>query len=187
MATVMLNHREHRCYYNPVVGIQDTSDDSDETTSHPTTELVPSLSGAAADREIVDVDTLEQKSVYGNTAFVVRGLVIEKVRTDVSFCYNGCAFCKKRMIVDNHGNLRCERHGCVNGNTYFLVRVRFVESATGRSIWLTLFDQCMAGLLDVDAKDFSLMHESMQMSTLNTLVGTRSYFTKSVCQLYTIS
>ena len=53
------------------------------------------------------------------------------------------------------------------------VRVCFVESATGRSIWLTLFDQCMAGLLDVGAKDFSLMHESMQMYKLNTLVGTR--------------
>ena len=56
----------------------------------------------------------------------------------------------------------CER------NTYFVV-----ESATGRSMWLTLFDQCMAGLLDVGAKDFSLMHESMQMYKLNTLVGTR--------------
>ena len=31
----------------------------------------------------------------------------------------------------------------------------------------------MADLLDVDAKDFSLMHESIQMSKLNTLVGTR--------------
>ena len=77
------------------------------------------------------------------------------------------------MIVDDHGNLRCERHACVNGNTYFVIRVCFVESATGRSIWLTLFDQCMAGLLDVGAKDFSLMHESMQMYKLNTLVGTR--------------
>ncbi|KAK2173214.1 hypothetical protein NP493_892g02025 [Ridgeia piscesae] len=59
------------------------------------------------------------------------------------------------MIVDDHGNLRCERHACVNGNTYFVVRVCFVESATGRSMWLILFDQCMAGLLDVGAKDFS--------------------------------
>ncbi|KAK2179187.1 hypothetical protein NP493_508g01031 [Ridgeia piscesae] len=172
MATVMLNHREHRCYYNPVVGIQDTSDESDEATSHPIMR-VPSQSGAATDREIVDVDTLEQKSVEGNTAFVVRGLVVEKVRTDVSFCYVGCAYCKTRMIVDDHRNLRSERHGCLNGNTCFHVRVRFVESAKGRSIWLTLFDQCMADLLDVDAKDFSFMHESIQMSKLNTLVGTR--------------
>ena len=67
------------------------------------------------------------------------------------------------MIDDDHGNLRCERHACVKGNTYFVVRVCFVESAMGLSIWLTLFDQCMAGLLDVGAKDFSLMHESMQM------------------------
>ena len=43
----------------------------------------------------------------------------------------------------------------MNCNTCILVRVRFVESATGRSIWLTLFDQLMTGLLDVDAKDFS--------------------------------
>ena len=35
----------------------------------------------------------------------------------------------------------------------------------------------MAGLLDVDAKDFSLMHESMQMSKLNTLVVTRMSLT----------
>ena len=69
------------------------------------------------------------------------------------------------------------RHACVKGNTYFLISVRFVESATGRSIWLTLFDQCVPGLLDVDAKDFSLMHENMQMSKLNTLVGTRMFLT----------
>ena len=81
------------------------------------------------------------------------------------------------MIVDDHGNLRCERHACVDGNTYFVVRVCFVESATGWTIWLTLFNQCMAGLLDIDAKDFSVMHESMQMHKLNTLVGTRVSFT----------
>ena len=75
------------------------------------------------------------------------------------------------MIVDDHGYLRCVRHACVNGNIYFFVSVCFVESAKGRSIWLTLFDQCMAGLLDVDANDFSLMHERLQMSKLNTLVG----------------
>ena len=101
--------------------------------------------------------------VDDNTAFIVGGLVVEKVRNDVPFYYVGCAYCKKRMMVDDQGNLRCERHACVNGNTYFVVRVRFVESATGRSIWLTLFDQGMAGLLDVGAKDFSLMHEIMQM------------------------
>ena len=141
-------------------------------TRQPVIRSNGSLSGAAANRDIVDLDTLEQKAVDSNTAFVVGGLVIEKLRTDVSF-YVGCAYCKKRMTVDDHGNLRCERHACVNGNTYFLVRVCFVESATGRSTWLTLFDQCMASLLDVGAKDFSLMHESMLMSKLNTLVGTR--------------
>ena len=172
MANVMLNHSEY-CYYNPVVGMQNARDGSVEatttiTTSHPI-ERVPSRFGTAAGREIVDV---EQKAVYDNTAFVVGGLVIDKVRTDISF-YVGCAYCKKRMIVDNHGNLRCERHACVNGNTYFLVGVRFVESATGRSVWFTLFDKCMASLLDVGAKDFSVMHESMRMSKLNTLVGTR--------------
>ena len=93
MSNVMLNHREHRCYYNPVVGMHDISDESDKATSHPI-ERVPSLSGAAADREIVDVYTLEHKAVDGNTAFVVRGFVIEKVRTGVSF-YIGCAYCKK--------------------------------------------------------------------------------------------
>ena len=41
----------------------------------------------------------------------------------------------------------------------------------GRSIWLTLFDLCMTGLLDVDAKDFYLMGESMQMYKLNSLVS----------------
>ena len=61
---------------------------------------------------------------------------------------------------------------CMNGNTYFLVRVCFVESATGRSIWLTLFDQCMAGLLDINTKDFSVMDESMQFYKMNTLIGT---------------
>ena len=68
---------------------------------------------------IVDIDTWKQKAVDDNTAFVVGGLVIEKVHTDVSFYYVGCVYCKKRMI----GNLRCERHACVNGNTYFLVRL----------------------------------------------------------------
>ena len=147
--------------------MQDISDESDEATSHPI-KRVPSLSGAAADRDMIDLDTLEQKAVDGNTAFVVTGFVIEKVRTDVSF-YVGFAYCKKRMIVDDHGNLRCERHACVNSNTCFLVRVCFVESTAGRSRWLTLFDQCMASLLDVGAKDLSLMQESM----LNTFVGTR--------------
>ena len=138
----MLNHPEY-CYYNPVVGMQNTSDESDEATSHPI-ERVPSRFGAAAGREIVDVDvhTLEHKAVDDNTAFVLGGLFIEKVRTDVSF-YVGCAYCKKRMIVDDHGHRPCERHACVNGNTYFLVGVHhFVESTTGPSIWLTLFDQC---------------------------------------------
>ena len=181
MANVMLNHSEY-CYYNPVVGMQNTRDESVEattttttTTSHPI-ERVPSRFGTAAGREIVELDvdlhTLEQKAVDDKTAFVVGGLVIDKVRTDVSF-YVGCAYCKKRMIVDDHGNLRCVRHACVNGNTYFLVGVRFVESATGRFVWFTLFDKCMASLLDVGAKDFSVMHESMRMSKLNTLVGTR--------------
>ncbi|KAK2155609.1 hypothetical protein NP493_2042g00006 [Ridgeia piscesae] len=171
MANLMLNHPSY-CYYNPVVGMQNTSDESDEATSHPI-DRIPSRVGAAAGPDIVDVDTLAQKVVDDNTAFIVGGLVVEKVRNDVSFYYVRCAYCKKRMIVDDHGNLRCKRHACVNGNTYFVVRVCFVESATGRSIWLTLFDQCMAGLLDVGAKDFSLMHESMQMYKLNTLVGTR--------------
>ena len=185
MANLMLNHPTY-CHYNPVVGMQNTSDESDEATSHPI-DRVLSRVGAAAGPEIVDVDTLAQKVVDDNTAFVVGGLVVEKVRNDVPFNYVGCAYCKKRMIVDDHGNLRCERHACVNGNTcvngngntcvngntYFVVRICFVESATGRSMWLTLFDQCMAGLIDVGAKDFSLMHESMQMYTLNTLVGTR--------------
>ncbi|KAK2174746.1 hypothetical protein NP493_779g00007 [Ridgeia piscesae] len=138
MANVMLNnHRGHHCYYNPV-GMQDVTDKDDEATSHPI-DRVRSRFGAAADREIVDVDTLEQKAIDGKTAFVVRGLVIEKVRTDVSFFYVGCVYCKKRMIVDDNGNLRCERHACGNGNTYFLVRVGFVESATGwpysTSVW----------------------------------------------------
>ena len=179
----MLKHRDPRCFYHPAFGVQYISDESDESeesyevTSHPIVR-VPSLSGAAADRDIVDVDhhTLEQKAVDGNTAFVVGGLVIEKVRTHVSF-YVGCAYCKKRMIVDDHGNLRCERQACVNGNTYFVVRVCFVEATTGRTIWLTLFDRCMAGLLDIDAKDFSVMHESKQMHKLNTLVGIRMSLT----------
>ena len=110
MANVMLNHREHHCYYNPV-GMQDINDEDDEATSH-AIERVPSRTNAAAVREIVDVDT-----------FVVGGLVIEKVRTDVSFYYVGCVYCKMRMIVDDHGNLRCERHACVNGNIYFLATV----------------------------------------------------------------
>ncbi|KAK2172417.1 hypothetical protein NP493_965g01047 [Ridgeia piscesae] len=152
--------------------MQDISDEDDEATSHPI-ERLPSRSGAAADREIVDDDTLEQKAIDCNTAFVVRGLVIEKVRTDVSFYYVGCAYCKKRMEVDDHGNLRCERHACVNGNIYVLVRVCFVESATGRSIRLTLFDQCVTSLLDVDAKGIFLMNESMYIYKLNSLVRTR--------------
>ena len=114
---------KRRCFYDPVKGVQYISYQSDELTSHPI-EQVQSLYGAAADRDIVDVDlhTLEHKAVDGNKAFVVGGLVIDKVRTDVSF------------YLDDHGNLRCEKHACVNGNTCFLVRVCFVESATGRSI-----------------------------------------------------
>ena len=134
MANVMLNQLEHHCYYNPV-DMQHISDEDDEVTSPPI-ELVPSLSGAAADREIVDIDTLEQKAVDGYTSFVVGGLVIEKVRTDITFCYVGCAYCKKRMVVDDHANLRCERYAGLNGNTYFLVRVCFDESATGLSMYV---------------------------------------------------
>ena len=137
----MMNHPEY-CYYNPV-GMQDIGDE-DEAISQPI-ERLPFRSAAEPKREIVDVDTLERKPTDGDTAVVVRGLVIEKVRTGVSFCYVGCPYCKKRMIIDDHGNLRCERHACVKGNTYFLISVRFVESATGRSMWLTLFDLCMAG------------------------------------------
>ena len=77
--------------------------------------------------------------VDDNTAFIVGGLVVEKVRNDVLFNYVGCAYCKKRMIVDDHGNLRC-----VNGNLS-----EYASSSRPRvlrSIWLTSFDQCMAGL-----------------------------------------
>ena len=63
MADVMLNHH---CYYNPV-GMQDICDEDAETTSHPI-ERVPSRFGAAADRDIVDVDTLKQKAIDGNTS-----------------------------------------------------------------------------------------------------------------------
>ena len=145
--------------------MQDISDE-DEATSLPIdrsigSHLDPPL--AAPDREIVDIDTLERKAIKGDTAVVVSGLVIEKVRTDVSFYYAGYAYCMKRMIVDDHGNLRRERHECVNCNTYFLVRVCFVEWATGRSTWLTLFYQCMAGLLKTSMQKTSLMNETMQI------------------------
>ena len=101
----------------------------------------------------MDVDTLERKAIGGDTAVVVRGLVIEKVRRDVSL-YVGCVYCKKRMIDDDHGNLRCERRACVNPNTNFLVRISFVESATGYVIWLTLLDHigrdtCLSSLRKV--------------------------------------
>ena len=162
MANVMLNHSEY-CYYKPVVGMQNTRDESDEatTTTHQSSHRASAISiRYSGGRVIVDVDvnlhTLEQKAVDGNTAFSVGGLVIEKVRTDVS-SYVGWPYCKKRMLIDDHGNRRCERHACVNGNTYFLVGVCFVESATGRSVWFTLFDKCMASLLDVGAKDLSLL------------------------------
>ena len=118
------------------------------------------LSDTQTEREIVYVDTLVRKVIDGDTAVVVNGLVIENVRTGVSFYFVGCAYCKKRMIDDDgHGNLPCEIHACVNCNTYFL-RVCFVESATGLSMWLTLFDQCMTAMLDVDAKDVYLKNES---------------------------
>ncbi|KAK2172461.1 hypothetical protein NP493_961g00014 [Ridgeia piscesae] len=61
----------------------------------------------------------------------------------------------------------------VNYNNYFLVRIRFIESATGRFKWLMLFDQCLTGLLDVTAKYFSVMNETVHTYKLNTLVGTR--------------
>ena len=51
--------------------MQDISDESDEATSHPI-ERVPSLYGAAEDRDIVDFETLEQMAVDGNTAFVIK-------------------------------------------------------------------------------------------------------------------
>ena len=34
MANVMLNHREHRCYYNTVVDMQDISDESNEAKKY---------------------------------------------------------------------------------------------------------------------------------------------------------
>ena len=73
MANVMLNHPEY-CYYNPVAGMQNTSDKSDEATSHPI-ERVPSRFGAAAGREIVDIDlhTFEHKAVDDNAALVLGG------------------------------------------------------------------------------------------------------------------
>ena len=67
MANLMLNHPTY-CYYNPVVGMQNKSDESDEATRHPI-DRVPSRVGAAAGPEIVDVDTLAQKVVDDNTAF----------------------------------------------------------------------------------------------------------------------
>ena len=75
--------------------MQDISD-RDEATSHPT-ERLPCPSAAAPERQIVDVDTLEWNAIDGDTVVAVSGLVIEKVRSDVSFYYVGCAYCKKRM------------------------------------------------------------------------------------------
>ena len=81
MAHVMLNHLERHCYYNPV-GMQYITDEDDEATSHPI-ERVPSQFSAAAGREIVDVDTLEQKAIpcqsmlrrVGHGSFNMIGLI----------------------------------------------------------------------------------------------------------------
>ena len=99
----------------------------------------------------------------GGDTVVVRSHVIEKIRRDVSF-YVGRAYfkSKKRMIVENHGNLRFERYTCMNYNTYFLDRICFVGSAIDRPIFLTLCYQCMTGLLDVTAKYFSVMDKTVQ-------------------------
>ena len=54
MAYIMLNHRDHRYYYNLVVGMQNTSDESNEATSRPI-ERVPSR--PSADRRIETLST----------------------------------------------------------------------------------------------------------------------------------
>ena len=82
------------------------------------------------------MDTLKRKS-SGDTAVVI-GVLIDKIGRGVSF-YVRLEYCKNRMIIKDHGNVRCERHKCVNCSTYFLVRIGFVDSATGRSMWLTSF------------------------------------------------
>ena len=100
MANVMPNHPEY--FYFIPVGVQDISDE-DEATSYPIVRSAPisiPRCTAAPEGEIVDVDTLKRKAIDGDTAVVVSRLVIEKVRTVVSFYYVGCAYCKKRMIVE---------------------------------------------------------------------------------------
>ena len=52
MANVMLNHPDY-CYYNPVVGMQNTSDESDEATTSHSSERVPSRFGAAAGANLI--------------------------------------------------------------------------------------------------------------------------------------
>ena len=152
MANVML---KTPYYYNPVgVGMQDLSDEA-EPTSHPISCHLDSPERDA----VVDVNTL-QRMASGSDTGVVRGLVIEKIRRDVSY-YVGRAYSKKRMIVEDHGNLRFERYTCMNYNTYLLDRICSVESATDRPMSLTLGYQCMTDLLDVTATDFCVMDKTV--------------------------
>ena len=101
------------------------------------------------------------------------------------------------LLIHDHCNPRCERHACVNYDTYFLVRVGFIVSTTGRSMWLTLFDQCMASLLDFKANDVSVMDNTVQTYNRNTLKGTgvslttkksqrNRYINYNVTQLYVL-
>ena len=62
MANAMLNHPEY-CYYNPVVGMQNTSDESDEATSHPT-ERVPVATASGKDPETVHVVSICQWHIF---------------------------------------------------------------------------------------------------------------------------
>ena len=70
----------------------------------------------------------------GGDTVVVRGLVIDNVSRDVSF-YVGCAYSKKRMIVDDHGNLGAK-------DTMTLTSSSEYASSSRLTMWLTLFDQC---------------------------------------------
>ena len=58
MANVMLNHPEY-CHYKPVSGMQNTSNESDEATSHPV-ERVPVATASGKDSETVHVVSICQ-------------------------------------------------------------------------------------------------------------------------------
>ena len=168
MGNVLLNHREHHCYYNPV-GVQDINHEDDEATSHPIDRSIR-CSGESRDclrRHLGAEGGRRQYALRRRRARYQEGTYLWFLllcRMCVLQEANDCrrprqSSVRRTCMCERQHLLRCQSMLRRVGHGSFYV-VDLIGPVYGRSV------SCRW-------KELSLRHESMHMYKLNTLVGKR--------------